>query len=100
MAMKLTKETNYELLKPVTFEGVEHKTITLRRPIVKDLRDISEENGIENMELMISRLSNWPPEGVEILDIADFAKLSAIVEDFVNPEMNDAVKLGNGRQAR
>ncbi|MFT4080752.1 phage tail assembly protein [Rhodomicrobium sp.] len=78
------KETTYKLLVPVTFEGREHAEIKLRRVKARDIRDLEREDaGSAQTFFLISRLSDWPPEGVEEMDAADIEGVATIIEGFI-----------------
>jgi len=81
--MTVEKQVTHKLLVPVTFEGREHDTITIRRVKVKDLRGLKVDNvTIEEMLALIVKLSGWPPEGVDELDQADLEAISEIISGF------------------
>ncbi|WP_375686679.1 phage tail assembly protein [Bartonella sp. AC331YNZD] len=71
------------MLEPLTFEGKEHTTITLRRPKTKDLQAIDKKEGIEQTIAMIARLSEWPHEVISELDINDLVSIGEILESFI-----------------
>ncbi|WP_375614647.1 MULTISPECIES: phage tail assembly protein [unclassified Bartonella] len=81
--MTLQKNVTYQLLEPLTFEGKEHTTITLRRPKTKDLQAIDKKEGIEQTITMIARLSEWPHEVISELDINDLTNIGEILESFI-----------------
>jgi len=81
--MSLQAQITHKLLVPVTFEGTQHDTITLRRIKAKDLRGLKTDNAtIEEMLGLIVKLSNWPPEGIDELDQADLEAISEIITSF------------------
>ncbi|WP_375609586.1 MULTISPECIES: phage tail assembly protein [unclassified Bartonella] len=80
--MTLQKNVTYQLLEPLTFEGKEHTTITLRRPKTKDLQAIDKKEGIEQTITMIARLSEWPYEVICEFDINDLTNIGEILESF------------------
>lgn len=80
--MSIKKDGTHTLLVPVTFEGREHTSITLRRIKGKDIKAMRREPEEERTFFLIERLSGWPPEGVEELDAADLDEISKIVEGF------------------
>ncbi|WP_375608784.1 MULTISPECIES: phage tail assembly protein [unclassified Bartonella] len=80
--MTLQKNVTYQLFEPLTFEGKEHTTITLRRPKTKDLQAIDKKEGIEQTITMIARLSEWPYEVICEFDINDLTNIGEILESF------------------
>jgi len=81
--MTVEAKITHKLLVPVTFEGAEHTSITIRRVKVKDLRGLKVDNvTIEEMLSLIVKLSGWPPEGVDELDQADLEVVSEIISGF------------------
>ncbi|WP_156851783.1 phage tail assembly protein [Bartonella refiksaydamii] len=81
--MTVQTSITHQLLIPVTFEGKEHTTITLRRPKTKDVQAIDKKEGVEQTIAMVSRLSEWPHEAVGELDIDDLASIGEILESFI-----------------
>ncbi|EJF95954.1 phage tail assembly protein [Bartonella taylorii] len=81
--MTVQTRITHKLLIPVTFEGKEHTTITLRRPKTKDVQAIDKKEGVEQTIAMVSRLSEWPHEAVGELDIDDLSSIGEILESFI-----------------
>ncbi|MDD9330656.1 MAG: phage tail assembly protein [Bartonella sp.] len=73
--MTIQKSITHKLLIPVIFEGKEHTEITLHRPKIKDVQAIDKKEGIEQTIAMIARLSGWPHEAIEELDINDLSSI-------------------------
>jgi len=81
--MTIEAKITHKLIIPVTFEGVEHNTITIRRIKAKDLRAFKQESqDIGEILSLIGKLSGWPPEGVDELDQADLEAISEIIAGF------------------
>jgi len=85
--MAVEAKVTHKLFVPVTFEGVEHTSIILRRIKAKDLRglktdDTSDDTSIEEILGLIVKLSGWPPEGVDELDQADLEAIGDIIKGF------------------
>jgi hypothetical protein len=65
---------------PVTLEGAELKSISIRRPKARDLRDMeSAGTDIEKSIAMIAALAGIPPDAVEDFDVFDFTAASVAV---------------------
>lgn len=81
----MSARTTHTLKESVTVDGVEKKTIELRRLKGKDLRAMGEEGGnnVDKMLSTIQRLSGWPPEAMDELDAADIEAIGLIVEGFM-----------------
>jgi len=78
--MSLQEKITHKLIVPVTFEGVVHDVIIIRRIKAKDLRAFKQESqDIGEILSLIGKLSNWPPEGVDELDQADLEAISEII---------------------
>jgi hypothetical protein len=84
MTAAILKQVQHTLMLPVTFEGVERTTITLRRLKGKDIKRLKDyDDDIDKAFFLIGELSGWAPEGVDELDGADFEALSKIIEGFM-----------------
>ncbi|UNF39090.1 phage tail assembly protein [Bartonella krasnovii] len=81
--MTIQQSVTHQLLIPITFEGKEHKKITLRRPKTKDLQAIDKKEGVEQTIAMIARLSEWPHDAISELDINDLSSIGEILESFI-----------------
>lgn len=81
--MTIQQSVTHQLLIPITFEGKEHREITLQRPKTKDLQAIDKKEGIEQTIAMIARLSEWPYEAISELDINDLSSIGEILESFI-----------------
>ena len=75
----------HTLIEPVEVDGVEKKTIELRRLKGKDLKAMDDHGGsnIDKLLATIQRLSGWPPEAMLELDGADIEALGKIIEGFM-----------------
>ena len=74
-----------KLAHPVKVDGVEIDSITIRRPIVKDLiiaARAKNTNEVDQASRLVSILSELSPKTIESLDVADFTKIDAKVESF------------------
>lgn len=84
MNAAIQKQVEHKLTLPVTFEGSEKGTITLRRLKGKDIKRLRDfDDDTDKTFFLIGELSGWPPEGVEELDGADFEAISKIIEGFM-----------------
>ena len=82
-----------ELKYPVEVNGVEVKTISLRRATVRDLEVMQEMKGSDMMKSisMIASLSGMAPDDIRSLDAGDYVSISNVVQDFFGgafPEMS------------
>jgi len=70
---------------PVQVDGVELKSIKIRRPKVRDMLAASKTAGQDDeKELQLfSNLCELPPETIKDLDIADYAKLQETFKGFL-----------------
>lgn len=80
--MSVSATITHNLHMPVTFEGREHTSITLRRIKGKDIREIGKQDEGDKALWTIARLSGWPHAGVDELDAADIDAISTIIESF------------------
>jgi len=54
-------QKTHQLIVPVTFEGQQHTSITIRRVKAKDLRNFNpKEDSLSDVLDLIARLSGWP----------------------------------------
>lgn len=75
-----------ELDYPIQVNGVEVKTLKLRRPKVRDQLAV-EKSGGSNAEKEIrlfANLTEMPPETLEELDIRDYGKLQEAYQGFLS----------------
>ena len=72
---------------PVTVDGVEHTSITIRRPKVRDERDAKRGGGSDGeAEIkLFANLCEVTPEVIEEMDAADFDRLQDAYFDFFPP---------------
>lgn len=85
--------TTIKLKHPITVDGSEVDTVTLRRPTVQDLLSIDKVSGAIAMSVkMISNLAELTPEQVHQIDAQDFAAISRTFEDFLShdPQKSEA----------
>lgn len=78
--------TTITLQHPVTVEGQQIDSLTLRRPKVKD-RLVSEKASGSEAEKEVRFLANLceiPPSYIEELDMADYVKLQEALADFLS----------------
>lgn len=80
----MPEDTTIQLDYPITFEGREVKEITLRRPKVKEARDVRKKNKDDaDMEIaLLSQLAGLAPAAIEELDVADYSKLQEVLAGF------------------
>lgn len=73
-----------ELDYPIMVDGTEVKTVSLRRPKVRDLIAAAKGNrGNEERELsLIANLAEMSPQDLEELDVKDYAKAQKTLSDF------------------
>lgn len=71
------------LLYPVTVAGREYKELTMRRAKVKDRRVASRQATEDAKEIsLIANLCDVPPDVIDELDAADFAKVQEVLKGF------------------
>lgn len=70
---------------PIQAHGREVTEITLRRPTVKDLREVERQNLGKQSEYaaMISRLGGIPNSSVDAIDGSDFLRLVEVIDGFL-----------------
>ena len=64
------------------------KSLSIRRPRVKDMKLFDEFSGIDGSVKMLSELANVPVAVIEELDAADFMRASEVIEGFL-PDAQD-----------
>lgn len=85
----MTRET-IELQYPVTVDGEEISTLSLRRPRMRDMkRQQKVKDDLEKAMTMIADLAEVSPKVVEELDPVDFTRLSDWVGNCM-PQPEDA----------
>jgi hypothetical protein len=74
---------------PVTFGGVEYTELTLRRPLVRDMRIAAKASGTEADQeaILFTNLCVVSPEVIDSLDFVDYGKLSSALQNFQNPSL-------------
>jgi len=72
---------SYDPLYPITSDGVEVKTLSIRRPKVADLEMMDKSGGtvMQRSVALLVALTGLPPESVRNLDGEDFSALDEIV---------------------
>lgn len=79
---------------PVNVDGLEIKTLGLRRPKVKDQLTADKAGGsdAEKEIRLFANLSEQPPAVIEELDLADYAKLQKAYTGFLSSAPGSAGK--------
>jgi len=76
--------TTIHLKYPITSNGIEIKSVTLRRITVGDLEVVSPESSELGKSLkLVSMLGELSPEDVRKIDASDFNKFNEAVSDFL-----------------
>ncbi|OOF44030.1 phage tail protein [Rodentibacter trehalosifermentans] len=77
------------LLFPITDgEGKPLNELKIRRPKVKDIRNMKGSTEIEQSISLISIATGLVPEDIDELDIADFKRVSEVVEKMQKGKLN------------
>ncbi|MCR1838660.1 phage tail assembly protein [Pasteurella caecimuris] len=77
------------LLFPITDgEGKLLNELKIRRPKVKDIRNMKGSTEIEQSISLISIATGLVPEDIDELDIADFKRVSEVVEKMQKGKLN------------
>ncbi len=75
--------TTVTLKYPVTVDGQEYTSLTMRRPKVKDRRVAAKQKTDEDKEItLISNLCDVPPSVIDELDSADYNHLQKALIGF------------------
>ena len=78
------QETRLTLAYPIQAHGEEVSEITLRRPLVRDLKVLDEAKGdVARTAALIGALAGLTPKEVDALDAGDFTRLGQAVADFL-----------------
>lgn len=73
-----------ELEYPIEIDGVEIKSLRLRRPKVRDLQVMErEKTDMAKTIMLIANLAEITPEQVQEMDAGDFARVSEVVMGFL-----------------
>ena len=77
-------KTTLTLEVPVTFQNTEYRTLTLRRPKLKDARHLADidKDAVGAQARYFANLAEVPPGVIEELDQVDFAVVKAWAESF------------------
>jgi hypothetical protein len=76
-----------ELQYPILVDGIELKTLRLRRPKVCDLRVMErEKTDMTKTVVLIANLAELAPEQLEEMDASDFARVNEVVTGFLGVE--------------
>jgi hypothetical protein len=75
--------TSIPLQFPVTVDGQEYKSLTMRRCKVRDRRLAAKQKTDEDKEItLIANLCEVPPGVIDELDAVDYAKLTETLQGF------------------
>lgn len=76
--------TSYTLRTPIPFGSLTITELSLRRPMAKDMRSLPADGlrTVDDMLLLVGRLSGQPPVVIDELSLEDLAGVSAIVAGF------------------
>lgn len=75
------------LNQPVMVDGETLQEISLRRPKVRDRLAVERmgHSDAEKEVALIANLAELPPSTIEELDLADYAKVQGVLQDFLLP---------------
>ncbi len=75
------------LTQPVMVDGELFNEISLRRPKVRDRLAVERlgSNDADKEVALIANLAELPPSTIEELDLADYAKVQGVLQDFLVP---------------
>lgn len=75
------------LTQPVIVDGETLQEISLRRPKVRDRLAVERmgNSDAEKEVALIANLAELPPSSIEELDLADYAKVQGVLQDFLLP---------------
>ncbi|WP_265034250.1 MULTISPECIES: phage tail assembly protein [unclassified Wolbachia] len=79
---------NIKLTEPIKIDGILVSEITLRRPKVRDRLAVERmsNNDAEKEVALIANLASISREAVEELDLADYSKIQAALQDFLSQQ--------------
>ncbi len=85
--MSKQKTVTVTLEEPIIVGGSELTKVTVRRPKVKDLREVSAaadgaKSDMEQGIAIVATLTGLPAEAIDELDAGDFDNISTVVGDF------------------
>jgi hypothetical protein len=75
-----------ELQHPISIDGVQVKTLRLRRPKVRDMLTVETASGhdAEKEIQLFAHLCEVNPSDLHELDMADYAKLQQVYQNFLS----------------
>ena len=78
--------TTITLKYPVTVDGIEVTTLTMRRAKVRDSRDAQRDGGssAEAEIRLFANLCEVTPAAIEEIDMADYARIQKVYEGFLS----------------
>ena len=78
--------TTITLQYPVTVDGAEVTTLTMRRPKARDLRDAQRGGGMpaDSEIRLFANLCEVTPATIEDLDMADYLRMQKVYEGFLS----------------
>ena len=81
-----TSNQNIELQHPINIDGVQVKTLRLRRPKVRDMLTVETAIGhdAEKEIQLFAHLCEVNPSDLHELDMADYAKLQKAYQSFLS----------------
>ena len=83
-----SKSTTIKLREPITVDGTQRESLTLRRPKVRDLLAAEKSELVESPALrelkLFANLCEVPPAALEELDAADYVKLQEAYTGFLS----------------
>ena len=78
-----TKQT-ITLNHPITIDGAEVKSLSLRRAKVRDLQAVEKISGdISKTAALAANLAEVSPDAFSEMDAADFTRVSEVIEGFL-----------------
>lgn len=86
--MKNRPTTPIDLDYPITVDGVEVSSLSMRRPTVADQIAFEDGKGSEARRTvaLMANLCDVPPASIHELDTADFEKLAEVLKGFREPQ--------------
>jgi len=73
----------YELATPIEFDGQEYKSIELKRPKGRHLRDLGGDQSLGAMIMVAVKATGLPRKFFEDLDGYDYVKVGEIYNNFL-----------------
>ncbi|PIR37723.1 MAG: hypothetical protein COV35_08555 [Alphaproteobacteria bacterium CG11_big_fil_rev_8_21_14_0_20_39_49] len=76
-----------KLFQPITVANSTYETLNLRRPKVRDRLAVErmKKTDAEKEITMIANLAEVSTDVIEELDLADYAKVQKVLQDFLEP---------------